>query len=101
MFGFGKKSQSLEKKVLLLEAKVQALEESNALLRKALLDFSSEISNIDTILRACVFSQGQLADDVGAIYDAVKKVLEPEDSYTKHMLKFGPDDDPDDGGYLN
>ena len=97
MFSFFRKKREKQNQ---LEARVTALEEQNVELRQTLLKASIDLSNIDTILRATVFSQTQLADDVHQIYVAVKQVLTPDDYYSKNFLKFGPDDD-DDGGLLN
>ena len=96
MFSFLKN----EKKLKSLENRMTILETENKDLKKTLLQASMDLANIDTILRATVFAQTQLAEDINEIYTAVKAALTPEDYYSKHVLKFGPDDD-DDGGLLN
>jgi hypothetical protein len=96
MFSFFK----TEKKIQSLEKRMTILETENKDLKKTLMQASIDLTNIDTILRATVFAQTQLADDINEIYTAVKSALTPEDYYSKHVLKFGPDDD-DDGGLLN
>jgi chromosome condensin MukBEF ATPase and DNA-binding subunit MukB len=95
MFSFLKN----EKRLLAIEKRMSILESENVDLKKTLYQASVDLSNIDTILRATVFAQTQLADDIREIYEALKSALDPEDYYSKHMLKFGPDDD--DGGLLN
>ena len=97
MFSFFRNKRKKEND---LDARVTALEEQNLELRRTLLKASIDLANIDAILKATVFSQTQLADDVHQIYVAVKQVLTPDDYYSKNFLKFGPDDD-DDGGLLN
>tara|TARA_A100001011_G_scaffold192928_1_gene201502 strand:- start:146 stop:436 length:291 start_codon:yes stop_codon:yes gene_type:complete len=96
MFSFFKS----EKKIKSLEKRMMILETENKDLKKAMIQASMDLGNIDTILRATVFAQTQLAEDINEIYTAVKTALTPEDYYSKHVLKFGPDDD-DDGGLLN
>ena len=89
------------KRMQSLENRLNAVEEENLKLKKLLMEASIDIASIDTVLKAAVFAQTQLADDVGAIYQAVKQVLQPEDSYSKYLVSYGSDDDDDGGGYLN
>jgi hypothetical protein len=96
MFSFLKNEKRLEN----LERRMSVLECENTDLKKSLIQAALDLSNLDTILRATVFAQTQLASDINEIYTAVKSALDPEDYYTKHVLKYGPDDD-DDGGLLN
>ncbi len=96
MFSFLKNNRKIDK----LEKRMSALEAENQDIKRTLAKAALDLSNIDTILRATVFAQTQLADDINEIYTAVKSALTPEDYYSKHVLKFGPDDD-DDGGLLN
>ena len=96
MFSFLRNSR----KINMLEKRMSVLEAENQDLKKTLAKASMDLGNIDTILRATVFAQTQLAEDINEIYTAVKAALTPEDYYSKHVLRFGPDDD-DDGGLLN